>query len=133
MTLAGYEPDEKPSFAKEIKNQISVLRKQLSKDAPSSDVQGYGAENVPGAWNGSAAPAPALPELPHVDARRMEQGAGRIWVSGHVDPTYSRYQGRALMPGELPSSVSGEGEMRDGRDMRSRASQAAALGRSFLF
>ncbi|GJE84991.1 P-loop containing nucleoside triphosphate hydrolase protein [Phanerochaete sordida] len=126
VTLAGYEGDKKPTFASEIKEQISALRKQLNNDA--SDAQGD-ALSVPGAWTGAASRAPQPDAFARVDRRRFESGSERIWVAGNVDP--SRFQRRGGMPGEMPTG--GDEEPRDGRDMRSRALHAAALGRSFLF
>ena len=115
------------TFAQCVREEIATLRKQLDKDGP-TDVQSDSSPRVPGAWT-SAAP---LPEVPRVDPRRFEGSTDRIWVSGHVDP--SRFQRRPLMPGELPpASIAEDANVRDGRDMRSRALQAASLGRSFLF
>lgn len=136
VTLAGYDdPKKKPSFGEEIKTQITALRKQLSDDTPSSDVYGDTSDNFPGAWTGSASRTPVLNnELPRVDVRRFEENTERIWVAGSVDPMHGRIQRSPLMPGEMPAPAGVEdGMTRDGRDMRSRALQATALGRSFLF
>lgn len=132
VTLAGYEPDEKPTFEEEIKSQITALRKQLNTNEP--ELQNDGLENVPGAWTVGAPRPPTRDEPPRVDVRRFEQPSERIWVAGPVDASYSRIQRRTQMPGEMPVGAGpDEEQVRDGRDMRSRALHAASLGRSFLF
>jgi transitional endoplasmic reticulum ATPase len=128
VILAGYEDgDDRPSFATAVKQQISALRKQLS-GGPAEEVRDT-AVNVPGAWNGTVPHPSELIQRPNVDSHINAQ-QDRIW---QVD---SRFNMRlALGRGDMSASMTGgpEQDMKDGRDMRSRALAAAALGRSYLF
>ncbi|EMD40855.1 hypothetical protein CERSUDRAFT_111434 [Gelatoporia subvermispora B] len=117
VLLAGWEGDDKPSFATVLKDQIKELRGQLDKDPEHA---------VPGAYPSSSAPLPSPPRHAGraqqcVDPRLQSQA--RIWDGGHGSP-------RLTMPGEMPATGPSRAE---GRDVRAMALAAAALGRSFIY
>ena len=127
MILAGIDDDDKkPSFADTVKKQISALKKQLS-GKPADDVRDA-TVNVPGAWNATVPRPSEFMQTPNVGDRGMNAQQDRIWHVGAPSDVRSLWQGEGSSFGgpEHP-------EMKDGRDMRSRALAAAALGRSFLF
>ncbi|OCH90947.1 P-loop containing nucleoside triphosphate hydrolase protein [Obba rivulosa] len=116
VLLAGWEGDDKPSFATVLKDQIKELRNQLDKDPD---------HVVPGAYPSSSAPLPSPPRnagrAPQTVDLRMHTQA-RIWDGGHRSP-------RMTMPGEMPAGP----QRTEGRDVRAMALAAAALGRSFIY
>lgn len=125
VILAGYnDGDDKPTFKEELNKQITALKKQLD-HSPKNEIR----PGQPGAWVRNPAQLPQFSERGHLDLRAVNQP--RIYST---DPGLGRAQ-HPLMPGELaaPGDGSSEQTTRDGRDMRSRALAAAALGRSFLF
>lgn len=116
VLLAGWEGDDKPSFATVLKDQIKELRNQLNKDPD---------HVVPGAYPSSSAPLPSPPRnagrAPQTVDPRLHTQA-RIWDGGHRSP-------RMTMPGEMPAGP----QRTEGRDVRAMALAAAALGRSFIY
>lgn len=124
MLLAGWEGD-KPDFKDVLLRTVKTLREQLDKDKDSAlKSDAAPAFGFPRMFHSAPGPQTNTSRLPRVEARSI--GQPRIW-----DTTPSTPAGR--MPGALPS---GSDAQREGggsrRDVRTMASAAAALGRSFI-
>lgn len=130
VVLAGFDDgDDKPTFKEELNRQITALRKQLD-HSPKNEIR-PGQSELPGAWVHNSAQLPKFSERDHLDLSLRAVNQPRIYSA---NPGLGRGE-HPLMPGELaaPGDGSPEQATREGRDMRSRALAAAALGRSFLF
>ncbi|KAL1937719.1 hypothetical protein VTO73DRAFT_12872 [Trametes versicolor] len=124
VLLAGWEGD-KPDFKDVLLRTVKTLREQLDKDKDSAlKSDAAPAFGFPRMFHSAPGPQTNASRLPRVEARSI--GQPRIW-----DTTPSTPAGR--MPGALPSGTDAQREGGSGRrDVRTMASAAAALGRSFI-
>ncbi|KAI0824724.1 hypothetical protein BC628DRAFT_1419831 [Trametes gibbosa] len=122
VLLAGWEGD-KPEFGTILLGQVKTLRDQLDKDKDSvKGSETHSAANFPRVAQGTSGGQTNGSRLARFDARHI--GQPRIWDTSASSPA-----GR--MPGALPGGTEGQGG-NNRRDVRTIASAAAALGRSFI-
>ena len=113
--MAGFEDDDRRSFADVLKGQIKSLREQLDQDK--DKLRHLGApQTAPSAQGGTPPPQPGGRRYTQVDERSI--GLARVW-DATPGPVGS-------MPGALPAQPGDAGARQ--RDLRS---MAYFLGRSF--
>ncbi|THH31305.1 hypothetical protein EUX98_g2882 [Antrodiella citrinella] len=119
VLLAGKDEDDDRDFQTLLRHQIKSLRDQLDK-SPTLVPESRKLVQLP-----RSAPSPSFNPRDQSALGRFAQ-KGRFWSAGPID-----YRNTSTMPGALPEgsqSMRSEG----GRDMRSMALAAAALGRSYI-
>jgi len=116
VLLAGKEKEDHRDFQDFLRVQIKSLRDQLDKD-PSHFTPG------PTKFSRPTPPSSFGPRDQSALGRFAQ--TGRFWTASPMD-----YRNANTMPGALPDS--GQNVPAGGRDMKSMAFAAAALGRSFI-
>ncbi|CAL1701102.1 unnamed protein product [Somion occarium] len=125
VLLAGMEDDKKPTFATLLQKQIKSLRNQLDKSPELKTAPGT-SQPIPGAFPSRAPPSQQRSEGRFQGAFSQFANQSRIWDIGtRGDPSINA-------PGDMYPDSSPGRRFEGGRDVRSMALAAAALGRSFI-